>query len=648
MEPAHGKLLGAINRGCLAALVCGSLAWVLLSAQDPMARVMGLGFVAFAGIALIGVARALWQEIGIRRRLHDFHREGSGLYTARWASEAEMAAAGMFDGVGRPLGLTMSGRAICEPHHLRPVHGKVIATSGAGKTIGAVVTAIMHQALSPERPSMVIFDIKGELAGQCAGALWRAGIEVAVVDDTFLLRWRPATRINPFGPIVRAAQNGLRELATLVRIAAFTLEPEPENDARNKYFRDGPRDLLRFVIERLARRCPEDCTPSAACHVLGSDDLLDPELEEAAEEDTALGLLARRLIEKRSENPQHFADFRSTAMQRLEVYEEGGLLWEAGSSPNLAHEEIRERQIVVFLVAGLQHLRDIRPHYILHLAAFLHVAKRPGRRVEFIIDEFTNAPVAGLVEDLTIIRQFGSRVLLVAQAESEIERQFSDKAARTIDALTAIKQVMGVSTFDEAKRVSDALGRTHHVIASYSLSARQDELSSSLSDQGRPLLSPDEVLALPRHEQIIFCDGLKPIRARKLYQNEIAPICDMLDPNPLEAASLPPEPIVHITYGEPTMSDRNVVEIVRQVRPGPQTDVRFRALSPRHFLWLSWPLAASLLYLMLGLPFLRVSYAYHETDAGPHYSRCTYWAPWGHNERRPADGKCPLIGFHHS
>ena len=551
MQPPNSKSLQIIHAGGLTALLCFAGAWVLLLAVDPVARALGYGLIPMAAFSLLGAGRALWQDVANRRRLRVFQEEGSGLHKGRWASEAEMAAAGMFDGIGRPLGLTFSGRAIFEPHRLRPVHSKVIATSGAGKTIGAVVTAIMHQALSPERPSMVVFDIKGELAGQCAAALRRAGIEVAVIDDTGLLRCRPVTRLNPFGLIVRAARNASEELATLVRMAAFTLEPEPEGDARNKYFRDGPRDLLRFIIEYLARLCPEDCTPSAAGHVLGSDDLLDAALEEAAEQDSALGQLARRLLEKRAQNQQHFSDFRTTALQRLEVYEEGGLLWEAGSDPTVSHEEIRQRQIVVFLVAGLQHLRDTRPHYILHLAAFLNVAKAPGHRVEFIIDEFSNAPVAGLVEDLTIIRQFGSRVMMIAQAESEIERQFSDKAARTIDALAAIKQVMGVSTWSEAKRVSDALGRTHHVVSSYSLDPRSDGLSSSLSDQGRPLLSPEEVLALPRDEQIIFCDGMKPIRARKLYQNEIAPICDMLDPNPFEAAKLPSEPIIRISYGEP-------------------------------------------------------------------------------------------------
>ena len=96
------------------------------------------------------------------------------------------------------------------------------------------------------------------------------------------------------------------------------------------------------------------------------------------------------------------------------------------------------------------------------------------------------------------------------------------------------------------------------------------------------------------------------------------------------------------------MSHRNVVRIVREVRRETQSDARFRVLSPRHVLWLSWPLAACLVYFALGLPYLRFSYSYHETDAGLHYSRCTYWAPWGRHERRPSDGQCPLIGFHRS
>lgn len=95
------------------------------------------------------------------------------------------------------------------------------------------------------------------------------------------------------------------------------------------------------------------------------------------------------------------------------------------------------------------------------------------------------------------------------------------------------------------------------------------------------------------------------------------------------------------------MSDRNVVRNLRPVRRTTQAGTSFRVFSLRYVTWLAWPALAGLIYLTLGLPHLRMSYTYYETDAGPHYTRCLYWAPWGHHQRHPADGQCPLIGFHH-
>lgn len=549
MDKAVQKNAATINANMFGAAICAAGAWYLRDQSWYGWVLLAAMLTAFVAVMLGKALVTIHTDWKVRRTLHRMLTEGSGAHTARWATEAEMEAAGMFDGIGRPLGITAGNRAIFEPHRLRPVHSKVMATSGAGKTTGAVVPAIMHLALSPHRPSIVAFDIKGELTAQCAGPLLRAGIEVWVCDDCGTTPGLKPTRLNPFGPLVAAVADGSPDAAMLARLIANTFEPEPEGDGKNKYFRDGTRDFLRFGPEILARTAPEDCTPSGVWQLLSSDELLDMAFEKAEAHGGAIGTLAKRLMEKRTENASHFSDARNTALQKLEVYEEGGRLWQAGEQAVKAHADIRQRQVVVFLVAGLAHLKDTKPHHILQLSNFLHVAKRPGHPVEFIIDEFSSAPVAGLVEDLTIIRQFGNRVMMVAQAESEIERQFTQKSARTINALTAIKQILGVSDAAEAKRVSDALGRGTY--ATISLQEGGDGLQSSMADQGRPLMTPDEVLAMPRNEQIIFCDSLRPIRARKLYQNEIAPMCEMLDPNPLENnTKLPSRPRVAIDYGD--------------------------------------------------------------------------------------------------
>lgn len=95
------------------------------------------------------------------------------------------------------------------------------------------------------------------------------------------------------------------------------------------------------------------------------------------------------------------------------------------------------------------------------------------------------------------------------------------------------------------------------------------------------------------------------------------------------------------------MTDRMIITPLKTVRRHEERSPRFKVFPLRYFSWLLWPVAAGALYLVLGLPHLRISYTYYEAASGPHYQRCTYWAPWGRHERRPPDGHCPLIGFHH-
>lgn len=95
------------------------------------------------------------------------------------------------------------------------------------------------------------------------------------------------------------------------------------------------------------------------------------------------------------------------------------------------------------------------------------------------------------------------------------------------------------------------------------------------------------------------------------------------------------------------MSKRLVITPLKSDPQHKSWPPRLGGLPLRYFSWLLWPLAAGVLYLMLGLPHLRISYTYYETVSGPHYMRCMYWAPWGRHEHRPADGRCPLVGFHH-
>ena len=73
--------------------------------------------------------------------------------------------------------------------------------------------------------------------------------------------------------------------------------------------------------------------------------------------------------------------------------------------------------------------------------------------------------------------------------------------------------------------------------------------TANLNLSKQRVLSPAELLGLPPDEQIILISGLGFIRCKKVWQNQIAPMCHDLGENPVEGAKLPPDP--RVTFAVP-------------------------------------------------------------------------------------------------
>jgi len=501
------------------------------------AGVHGLGF----GLGL----RRAWRRIRLPRA---FKAAGAGVHTARWASEDEIRAAGMRKPGGPFYGIDDNG-PLYEPKRPKVVHTKIIATAGAGKSTAEIKPRIMWLALQDEPVSLVIPDVKdGELTAECAGPLQREGCEVVVVDDAGVSH-AAHTPVNPFAPVIEAEENKPRLVGPAARELALVLEPEPASDAKNKFFRENPRDIMQFGMRYLARHHADDCTPNGLSVLLSSQTALDRTLELAGLDGGGLGALAERLVQRRDHGaPEHWADFLSTAQKRLEIYEEGGLLEHAGRGAQIEHGAIRERPMVVFLPAPFGLINDYSPYIIKQIHGFMQACKRPGRvPVHFMLDEMTNTPLPRLPADLTIIRGYGGRATLAVQAESEIEAKY-DKQARTIEGLCKAVHILGVDDMAEAKRISEGLGRASAPAASVNTDPAERAQGGGLSDPGRPLIEPHELMALGPDEKIVLVSGMRPIKCQKLYQNQIMPWAEMFDINPVEGGRMKPDPKVRVKW----------------------------------------------------------------------------------------------------
>lgn len=69
-------------------------------------------------------------------------------YDSRFATTAEIEAAGCYDGKGRILGNCLDGRPIFLPHRLKPTNSKITAAAGAGKTTAFCVPSCILSLFS--------------------------------------------------------------------------------------------------------------------------------------------------------------------------------------------------------------------------------------------------------------------------------------------------------------------------------------------------------------------------------------------------------------------------------------------------------------------------------------------------------------------
>ncbi|MEO1105906.1 MAG: TraG/TraD/VirD4 family protein, partial [Pseudomonadota bacterium] len=227
-----------------------------------------------------------------------------------------------------------------------------------------------------------------------------------------------------------------------------------------------------------------------------------------------------------------------------------GFLHRAGSDPDLTHADLLRQKYVVFIVGPQRHMERLGTYYALHLQSFMEALLAGGvGPVDFILDEFTNAPLKALVAKLTTMRGYGGRCHMIVQSRSELQRKYGEKETLTIEENAVVKQWLGVSSFDEAERLSRAMGEAQTVSRTLGFNSDRQEFSINYQTGKERLLTPDELMSLPPDEQIIHIKDVGFVRAKKVRQNEIAPYCFDLADNPLEGRRLNPDPKIVLETG---------------------------------------------------------------------------------------------------
>ncbi len=250
---------------------------------------------------------------------------------------------------------------------------------------------------------------------------------------------------------------------------------------------------------------------------------------------------ARQLKELRDKDPEHYSQHMLAAQSALRLFMAGSPLAEAGRDADVTHEQLLAEKYVVCVVQNPKNAARLGTYYGLMFNAFLsaQLSSECGKTT-IIFDEVANTPAKELIEKVTVFRGAKLQVLYIAQSRADLIRQNGEKLIQTLEDNCCI-QWLQFGNFEEAERVSKAIGEIDNVNFNLGGSSDKPDFTTTFQTGREPLFTIDELMSLPPSEQFLRVPGVGWIHCLKIRQNEIAPSCFDLGDNPVEGGRLEPD-----------------------------------------------------------------------------------------------------------
>jgi type IV secretion system protein VirD4 len=440
---------------------------------------------------------------------------------ARFATRREIAGAGLLGHDGIILG--KRGRRCLM---LAGQQGVALAAPPrAGKGTGVVVPNALNWP-----GSLVCVDIKRENWTLTAGYRARSG-QACYLFDPFAEDGRSA-RWNPFSYV---SSDPVRRLNDLQRIAEM-LYPDPPNV--DPFWTASARSLFLGIALYLFETA---YLPKTIGEVLRQG---------MASDDEGFGQHWKRLVEGRNSGgrplspecvrslydvidlaPVTASSIRKTFTSRLDLWL-NPILDSATAESDFDLRELRKKPISIYVGVNPDDLHRLRPvlNLFFQQAIGLQTRELPERnpalkhQVMMLLDEFTSlGRIPIIAEAISYLPGYNVRVVLVIQTPAQLREVYGIHNSETMLKSLAARIVFAPKDFADAREISDELGFTTVTARTVSKPIGipfdrrgSRSKSQSVSLQRRALLLPQEVKELGTEEAIVFYEGLRPIRCRKI------------------------------------------------------------------------------------------------------------------------------------
>jgi type IV secretion system protein VirD4 len=426
---------------------------------------------------------------------------------AHWASERELIKAGLRAKKGMLMGQDKKGYLIAGDYQ----HTLLFAPTGSGKGVGFVIPNGVFW-----EDSYIVHDIKLENFQKGSG--YRAN-----VLNQKVFCWVPADPdgvshcYNPMDWISKKMGNMVDDVQKLANI----LLPKQE------FWTNEARTLLVGIILWLIADPAKPKTFGEVVRTIRSDDFA---YAAAVAMDT-LGDIMHPIGYMNLASALQKADKERSGV--ISTLNSGLELWgnpiidatTARSDFNFMTFKIEPTTVFVGLTPdNIQRLKPLMTMFYQQATAFMsqHMpTKEEKYGVLFLMDEF---PTVGKLEQflagIAYFRGYRVRLFLVVQDTQQLKGTYEDTGMNSFLSNSTYRITFAANNYETAKLISDLIGNQTVEQTSGSKSKFLDINpgggSISISQSSRALLLPQEVINMPKDDQIILIEASAPVRTKKI------------------------------------------------------------------------------------------------------------------------------------
>jgi type IV secretion system protein VirD4 len=427
---------------------------------------------------------------------------------AKWAGHSEIEKAGLRAKEGMLLGVDDSGYYVAGGFQ----HTLLFAPTGSGKGVGFVIPNLLFW-----EHSCIVHDIKLENHGLTSG--WRT----SVGHKCYV--WAPADPdgiTNCYNPIDWVSTKAGQMVDDVQKIASLILP-------KQEFWENEARSLFVGVILYLIADPTKKSSFGEAVRTLRSDDVaynLAVVLDTLGKQIHPVSYMNLAAFLQKADKER--SGVISTLNSALELWS-NPLIDTATATSDFNIQKFKQEKTTVYVGLTPDNLKRLQPlMQIFYQQATEFLSRKMPTKddpygVMFILDEFpTLGKMDTFMSGIAYFRGYHVRLFLIVQDTQQLKGIYEESGMNSFLSNSTFRVTFAANNVDTANLISQLCGNKTVKQESYSRGKYLFSMSGgnsnvNVSEVQRALLLPQEVISLPRDEQILLIEATPPIKSKKIF-----------------------------------------------------------------------------------------------------------------------------------